>query len=81
VLIQFQYCCGLVMCRSSFCVVEAWSCVDLVSVLLSLDCMSIQFSLRLCGNVRLCVNIGSCGCVLTLDLVPFLMNYFFRLRI
>jgi hypothetical protein len=24
----------------------------------------------------LCVNLGSCGCVSTLDIVPFLLNYF-----
>jgi hypothetical protein len=46
------------VCRSSFSVVESRSFVDPVS-------------LGLCGNPGLCVNLGSCGCVLTLDHVPF----------
>jgi hypothetical protein len=44
---------------------EAWTCVDPVLVLLSLSRVSTQW---------LCVNLGSCVCVSTLDLVPFLMN-------
>jgi hypothetical protein len=40
------------MCRSSFSVVESWSCVD--PIFLGLH-----------------VIFGSCGCVSTLDFVPF----------
>jgi hypothetical protein len=36
---------------------------------------------RVVWQPRLCVNLGSCGCLSTLDPIPFFNELFFRLGI